>query len=115
MTSKKADVYRHSGGRQIKTLRNIRPEPVIRIHPETAANLGIQEGDMVYIATKRGRIEQRAELSNALDKRVVQVDYAWWFPEKKGLKRWQQSNTNMLTDDESPFSREMGSPNMTNM
>ncbi len=112
MTSRKANVYRHSGGRQIYTLRKICPEPVIKIHPKTASGLGIRDGDMVYISTKRGRIEQKVELSNVLDERVVQIDYAWWFPEKSGEKRWKQSNINMLTDDESPFNREMGSPNM---
>lgn len=112
MTSRKADVYRHSGGRQIYTLRKIYPEPVIKIHPKTAANIGVRDGDMVYISTKRGRIEQKVELSDTLDERVVQIDYAWWFPEKSGEKRWKQSNINMLTDDESPFNREMGSPNM---
>ena len=34
-----AEHYRHSGGRQIKTLRKLHPEPIIYIHPEAAAEL----------------------------------------------------------------------------
>ncbi|MFC2019522.1 molybdopterin-dependent oxidoreductase, partial [Chloroflexota bacterium] len=106
--------YRHSGGRQISTLRDARPEPVISLNPETAAGLGIDDGDWVYIETMRGRIRQRARLDADLDPRVVHADYAWWFPEKgaNGLYGWAESNINILTDDKLPYNREMGSPNM---
>lgn len=59
-TSGKCEYYRHSGGRQIKTLRKHHPEPIVYIHPETAAELGIGEGEWVWVATKRGRIRQKA-------------------------------------------------------
>mgnify|MGYP005850925575 CR=1 FL=1 len=114
LTSKKADVYRHSGGRQIPSLRCKRPEPVLRIHPRTAHGLGVHEGEWVIVTTGRGRIKQRAFFDESLDRRVVEVDYAWWFPEKNvsALFGWDESNINLLTDDQSPHNREMGSPNM---
>jgi anaerobic selenocysteine-containing dehydrogenase len=58
------------------------PEPLVHIHPDTAAPLGIVEGDWVYIETTRGRIKQRAHLTDVYDQRVIGVDYAWWFPER---------------------------------
>ena len=114
MTSKKADVYRHSGGRQIPSLRSKRPEPVVNIHCEMARRLNIEEGDWVFVATRRGRIKQRAHLVDSLDPRTVDVDYAWWFPEMDipTLYGWDQANINVLTDDKSSSNREMGSPNM---
>jgi anaerobic selenocysteine-containing dehydrogenase len=114
MTSKKADVYRHSGGRQIPSLRAKRPEPILKIHPDTAQKFGISEGDWVHVATRRGKIRQRAHLDDSLDRRVVDVDYAWWFPGENAssLYGWEESNINILTDDQSPYNREMGSPNM---
>lgn len=87
------------------------PEPIVNIHPEIADELGIKEGDWVYIETKRGRIRQKAYLTTGIDPKVIGVDYAWWFPEQgaSGLYGWAESNINMLTDDKPPFNREMGS------
>jgi anaerobic selenocysteine-containing dehydrogenase len=114
LTSRKSDVFRHSGGRQISSLRTERTQPLLKIHPATAAKLRIVEGDWVYISTKRGKIKQKAALTDSLDLRVVEVDYAWWFPEKKDsdLFGWLESNLNVLTDDRPPFNRELGSANM---
>ena len=106
--------YRHSGGRQIASLRGSHPEPIIMIHPKTADKLGIKEGDWVYIETKRGKIRQKATLTASIDLRVVGVDYGWWLPEKgvSELYGWAESNVNILTNDKPPFNREMGSSNL---
>ena len=113
-TTRKLAAYRHSGGRQISSLRRSHPEPVIIIHPETASKLGIENGDWVYIETKRGRIKQKADLSTGVDPRVVVVDHAWWFPERgeAELFGWAESNYNVLTNGEPPFNREVGSFNI---
>lgn len=113
-TSWKSEPYRHSEGKQIAALRGSHPEPIITIHPETAGKLEIKEGNWVYIETKRGRIKQKATLTASIDARVVGVDYAWWFPEKgvSSLYGWAESNVNILTDDKSPFNREIGSSNL---
>jgi anaerobic selenocysteine-containing dehydrogenase len=110
----KSEPYRHTGGKQIASLRDSHPEPIVTIHPETAGRLGIEEGDWVCIETKRGRIKQRATLSTGIAPRVVGADYAWWFPEEgiSSLYGWAESNINILTDDEPPFNREMGSTNL---
>jgi len=114
LTSRKADVYRHSGGRQIPSLRKERPDPIVKINVETAGKLGIREGDWVHISTKRGKIRQKASLVDSLDPRVVEVDYAWWFPEKEASHEygWKESNINVLTDSKPPYNREMGSFNL---
>jgi anaerobic selenocysteine-containing dehydrogenase len=114
LASWKVAPFRHSGGRQITTLRGSHPEPVISIHPQTAGKLGIREGDWVYIETKRGRIRQKAALTDDIDPRVVGVDYGWWFPEKgaSSLHGWAESNINILTDDKPPYNREMGTANL---
>ncbi len=114
LTSGKSLYYRHSGGRQVESLRHSHPEPVTYIHSQTAENLGIGNGDWVKIETRRGKIEQKAALTDDIDPRVVWVDYCWWFPEDKDdqLYGWEKSNLNVLTDDSPPFNKEMGSPNL---
>ena len=116
-TSLKPEPYRHSTGRQIPSLRNSHPEPITTIHPQTAKELGIEEGDWVYIETKRGRIKQKVALSDSIDPRVVVVDYAWWFPEKgaSSLYGYAESNLNMLTDNKPPYGREVGAANLRGM
>ena len=113
-TSWKSNVYRHSGGRQIESLRHSHPEPMAYLHPQTARQLQISDGDWVYIETRRGRIRQKANLTTDIDPRIVGVDYAWWFPEKgaSDLYGWAEANINILTDDKPPFNHEMGSSNL---
>ena len=106
--------FRHSNNRQVASLRGMEPEPLVEIHPETARRLGIDEGDMVYIETKRGRIKQRAVFTEGIDPRVVGLSYAWWFPEQgvESLHGWQESNINILTASEPPYNPEIGSTNL---
>jgi len=114
VTSWKPRAYLHSQLRQIARLRHAHPDPIIYIHPETADSLGIKEGDWVYIETKRGKIKQKATFSNDLDTRVVVADYGWWLPEKgpAELYGWAESNINILTNNDPPYNREVGSTNL---
>jgi anaerobic selenocysteine-containing dehydrogenase len=106
--------YRHSNNRQIASLRDTEPEPLVEINPETAGRLSIDNGDMVYIETKRGRIKQRAVLTEGIDPRVIGVSYGWWFPEQgvESLHGWQESNINILTPSEPPYNPQIGSTNL---
>jgi anaerobic selenocysteine-containing dehydrogenase len=111
MTLGRCSHYRHSGGRQIASLRSSHPDPVASIHPNTAQKYGIAEGEWMTIETKRGRMRHRASLVSGMDSRVVKVEFGWWFPEEgpSDLYGWSKSNVNILTDDAPPFNREMGS------
>jgi anaerobic selenocysteine-containing dehydrogenase len=113
MTCKKSIYYLHSGGRQIKSLRKGHPDPLVLIHPETAARIGVENDDWVYIETQYGRIKQKATVSNKADPRVVCVDFGWWYPEKgiSDMFGWAESNLNILTADHPPDSPETGSGN----
>ena len=113
-TARKVAAYRHSGGRQIPSLRRSHPDPVVIIHPDTASRLGIKEGDWAYIENRRGRIRQKANLSTGVDPRVIISDIAWWYPER-GVEQgygWVESNYNVLTNDEPPSNPEVGSFNI---
>ena len=111
LTGRKSPYYYHSVGRQIAALRDRHPDPVVVLHPETAAQAGIGEGDRVIVETPRGRIRQQARLSGAIDPRVVLADPLWWYPERgaEDLHGWVESNVNALTSADPPYCREMGS------
>jgi anaerobic selenocysteine-containing dehydrogenase len=113
LTSCKSRFYLHSSYRWIQGLRKERPFPKVEIHPQTAAPLGIHEGDEVVIGTPRGSIVQIAHLTPDLHPRVVNAAYGWWFPESgpQDLYNWQKSNYNMLTSVEG-LGKEFGTPDL---
>ena len=90
----------HSANRMIPWLREIRPDPLVEIHPETAKKHGIEEGQWVYIESPRGRVKQRAKLTYGIDPRVIVAEHGWWYPEIKDPGHgWDISNINLLTDN----------------
>lgn len=90
----------HSANRQIPWLREIRPDPIVEIHPETAKKHHIKEGQWVYISSPRGRIKQRAKLNPNIDPRVIVAEHGWWYPEIKDPGHgWNISNVNILTNN----------------
>jgi anaerobic selenocysteine-containing dehydrogenase len=90
----------HSGHRMIPQLRKLRPDPLVEIHPDTAKNLGISDGQWVYIESPRGRLKQRARPTKGIDPRVVAADHGWWYPEIEAPGHgWDESNINILTDN----------------
>ena len=84
LTSRKAIGYYHSCGRQVASLRRVKPDPIVRLHPDTARSLSLSNGDLASIATVSGTICQRVILDDRLDRRVAMVDHGWWFPEEGG-------------------------------
>jgi anaerobic selenocysteine-containing dehydrogenase len=85
-------------------LREQHPEPTVEIHPDTARELGIAEGDWVWIETKRGKILMKARISSAIHPRCVNAEASWWYPELPGDQYWWYgnwiSNANVLTLDD---------------
>ena len=95
--------------RQLDRLRRSHPDPIADIHPDLAAEHGIEDRDWIWIETRRGKIRQKAKITDGIDPRVVNIEFGWWFPERKTLDRgiWQ-SNANVLTDQEPPYDPAMG-------
>lgn len=83
-TGRRRAVYFHSEHRMIRSLRNIEPDPLIEIHPQTAKQLGIQDGDWVVIENWLGKCKQRAKVTPVIHPKVVMAAHGWWFPEKPG-------------------------------
>ncbi len=113
-TSAKDPFYFHSSGRNLRSLRTHSPDPTILLHPETASQLKIEDGDWVTIETKRGKIHQKAKLNPDIDPRVVVLSYGWWFPERRDLELsgWKESNLNILTSSDPPYDPAVGSTHL---
>ena len=114
ITGARPPVFFTSEHRMVPWLREIAPDPVVEIHPETAEKHGIKDGQWVFIESPRGRIKQRARLTTGIDPRVVAAQYGWWFPEIKDPEHgWKESNVNILTDsDLKGYDAAMGASNL---
>lgn len=100
-TGFRSPVFFHSEFRQIPWLRDLHPDPIVEIHPQTAAKHGIKYGDWVFIENHRGRIKQKVRLSIGIDHRVVAIEHGWWSPEIKDPGHgWNISNSNILTNND---------------
>jgi len=63
----------------------------LRMHPTTASNLELSDGDRVTVETVRGKVENvRLELTEDIDPRIVWSSDGWW---------QEDGNMNLLTDD----------------
>ncbi len=95
----------HSEHRHFGTgMREVNPDPLADVNIKDAGRLGIHDGDWIYIETRRGRIRQRARVSDKILEGVVNVQAGWWFPEMPAedpsLHGLWESNANVLTLDD---------------
>jgi anaerobic selenocysteine-containing dehydrogenase len=85
-------------------LRERHPDPLAHIHPETAGQHDIQDGNWIYVETARGRIKLKADVTESILQGVVDIEASWWFPEKEAaapsLFGALESNANVLTIDD---------------
>jgi len=101
MTGTKGLYYFHSELHQIDSLRKRRPDPLVEINPETAAGLGISDGDWVWVESPHAKVKLRARLFDGIAPDVVNAEHAWWRPEASPPDyRWKESCANLLFGDD---------------
>ncbi|MBQ9000953.1 MAG: molybdopterin-dependent oxidoreductase [Eggerthellaceae bacterium] len=74
----------HSEHRQIPSLRAINHDPMVTIHPATAAANGIHAGDWVRVEGIFGSCVLKAKVNKQVNEKLVHLEHAWWFPEEDG-------------------------------
>ncbi len=98
LTNAKEEAYMATGFKHVASIRIMRPDPLVELHPDTAARLGLKDGQWIFIETANGRVKQRLSLNPDIDPRVVIAAFGWWFPEQaKSQYGWTDSNINVLT------------------
>jgi anaerobic selenocysteine-containing dehydrogenase len=78
LTSAKVVHFCHGQHRHIASLRSRASDPEISMHPDTARDRGIVDGDWVEIRSNSGKARMRAKFDPSLDPRVVSGHYGWW-------------------------------------
>jgi anaerobic selenocysteine-containing dehydrogenase len=73
---------------------------VVEIHPDTAADHGIGNGEWVWVENWMGRCRFKAKVTLVVPPWMVMATHGWWFPEKPGpepsLYGVWESNINQL-------------------
>jgi anaerobic selenocysteine-containing dehydrogenase len=84
-------------------MRSQNPYPMTFMNIDDGRQLGIRDGDWIWIETPRGRIRQIAHLGWDIQRGVVQVPPSWWYPELPAEEPWSQGvfdgAANVLIDD----------------
>jgi anaerobic selenocysteine-containing dehydrogenase len=119
-TGGRVPVFFHSEHRQVGGgMREINPDPMVEIHPETAKTFGISNGDWVWIENHHGRCKMKARLTTTVASRLVHAQHSWWFPEKPmeepTLGGAWESNINLLLPSELQGKTGFGYPFKVNL
>jgi anaerobic selenocysteine-containing dehydrogenase len=81
-TGRRSAVFFHAEHRNIPWLRELDPDPLVEIHPDTAKSLDIGGGEWVWIENWMGRCRFRAKVTLEVPPWMVMATHGWWFPEE---------------------------------
>ena len=85
-TGLREKTYHHSRFREQAWARKVSPDPLLKLHPDTALILGVSDGDWVKVETPRGggACRLKASVTEATAPGVVVTGMGWWLPEAAG-------------------------------
>lgn len=88
LTTGRVVMHYNSGAmtRRISALRRREPELFVQLHPTTAQSLGVRDGKMARISTRRGEVQARVKVTRQISEDVAFLPFH--FPD-----------TNLLTND----------------
>lgn len=104
-------------GRNTPSLRSREPDPRMQIHPDTAYELDLSDGDWAWVENTVGkRIKLRAWLSNDTQPNVVRVPHGWWYPETADSDKpgdalsgiWTSADSVLTQDSDEYCDKEQG-------
>jgi anaerobic selenocysteine-containing dehydrogenase len=104
----------HSEQRQIQKARRKVPDPLVSIHPDTAADLNLLQNEWCLVSSPNAQIKMRVHITDSIHPTMADVQHGWWFPERDpkspALFGVFESNANILCPDDAEFcSPEIGS------
>ena len=86
---KRVAVFTHSRHRTLASLRRLVPEALAELHPDTAIQYGLHDGDWARVSSPRGSIVLKVDVTPHIREGMVSL-----------LHGWEEANANLLTDDQ---------------
>jgi len=71
-------ISHHSFMRDIPWLREIKKHPIVKIHPLSAQQFGIKDGDWVIIKSPHGQMKAVAFLFRGIRPDTIMAQHGWW-------------------------------------
>jgi len=84
ITGARSHLYFHSEHRMIPWLREKEPEPCVEVHPQTATQYNVHDGEWIYLENDMGRVKRKVRISLTVHPRMVHALHGWWMPEMAG-------------------------------
>ena len=84
--------------KNIRSLLDLQPAPLVHLHPEDAAPRGIADGDEVVVVSPRGEVRYTARVTEDIVRGAVEANMGGGGPH--GPEAWRRANVNVLTDPE---------------
>ncbi len=66
-------------------MRQFEKDPYVEIHPDTAEEIGVLDGEWVWIEGVRGKVKRKAKVTPVVHPQTVMAPHGWWYPEKEGV------------------------------
>lgn len=100
-TGRRSFEFFHSEHRQLRSMREFHPDPIVEMNTQDAHEIGLEDGDWVWIENPHGKCKQKLKLNDGHMHGFVSAEHGWWFPEKEAAEPslfglWE-SNINQLT------------------
>lgn len=108
LTQGRLPAFHHGTLRNAPYMRELYPCPETWINPETAMEIGIEDGDWLWLESRRGKTQGRARVTKSVQPKVIYQE-RFWNPElldsEDPSQAWKAFNINLLTqnNDECPF------------
>jgi anaerobic selenocysteine-containing dehydrogenase len=93
-TGLKLGIHTHTQFRTLPWIREMEPDPFAEIHPRTALDLGIEDGQWMKVISPKGSLRVRARVRATVHPRVVMVTYGYGEPYAGG-----EDLTNLITSE----------------
>lgn len=111
LTQGRVPLYHHGTLRNIPYLREIYPVPLTWLNPETAAEIGVEDGDWVKLTSRRGETHGKVLITSGIAPKIVYQE-RFWNPElldsDDPSQAWKAMNINVLTKHDAPYNDEYG-------
>ena len=113
-TGVREKAYHHSRFRDQDWARRISPDPILRLHPQTAAQHQVAAGDWVRVRTPRsdGACLARVALTERVPPGIAVTGMGWWRPDGAAPHYGAlEVNINAVLSYAGPYDTASGSPN----
>ncbi len=113
-TGLREKAYHHSRFRDQDWARRISPDPILRLHPDTAAQHLVAAGDWVRLRTPKseGACEARVALTERVPRGIAVTGMGWWRPDGAAPHYGALDiNINAVLSYAGPYDSASGSPN----